>query len=39
MTHFDLYVSLSVLLLGILLGSLPAWVLLRGREGPWSMEL
>jgi len=32
MTHFDLYVSLSVLLLGILLGSLPAWVLLRGRE-------
>jgi len=32
MTHFDLYVSLGVLLLGILLGSLPAWVLLRGRE-------
>ena len=32
MTHFDLYVSLSVLLLGILLGGLPAWMVLRGRE-------
>jgi len=32
MTHLDLYVSLSVLLLGILLGGLPAWMVLRGRE-------
>jgi DNA recombination protein RmuC len=32
MTHFDLYVSLSVLLLGILLGCLPVWLVLRARE-------
>jgi len=32
MTHFDLYVSLGVLLLGILLGGLPAWLVLRARE-------
>ena len=32
MTHFDLYVSLGVFLTGILLGGLPAWLVLRGRE-------
>ena len=32
MTHFDLYVSLSVLLLGVLLGGVPAWLVLRARE-------
>ena len=32
MTQFDLYLSLSVLLLGILLGGLPVWLVLRGRE-------
>ena len=32
MTQFDLLAALSVLLLGILVGALPAWLVLRGRE-------
>jgi DNA recombination protein RmuC len=32
MTQFDLFAPLSALLVGILLGALPAWLALRGRE-------
>jgi len=32
MTQFDLLAAPSVLLLGILVGALPAWLVLRGRE-------
>jgi DNA recombination protein RmuC len=32
MTHLDLLGPLGVLLLGIFLGGIPAWVVLRGRE-------